>query len=51
VWESAEAQQKFADAALNHDMEKEAANRCVDLTQGGQPEIEMATVHRMVRAR
>jgi hypothetical protein len=30
-------------------MEKVAANRGFDLTQGGQPEIEITTVHRMVR--
>jgi hypothetical protein len=49
VWESAEAQQRFADTRLNNAMEKVAANRGFDLTQGGQPEIEITTVHRMVR--
>ena len=51
VWESAEAHQRFADARLNPAMEKGAANRGFDLTQAGQPEDEITTVHRMVRGR
>jgi hypothetical protein len=51
VWESAEAHQRFADATLNTAMQKVAANRGFDLTQAGEPEIEITTVHRMVRGR
>jgi hypothetical protein len=49
VWDSIEAYEQFVESTLMPAIGKIAAERGIDLSQAGEPEVKVTEIHRLVR--